>query len=137
MKCARRIDKRIREFPLGEGNDARSIFDLPLLMKVSVPTEQFYEEDAIAILRAELQALIDFTAALCSPSEANKTASEIIVAQFDRMLSDIDKQKNLWRNIYEEELFSRMTTTIRKTLESLGIEETAEYVDKRCAELMQ
>lgn len=128
---------RIKEFPLGEGNDARSIFDLPLLMKVSVPTEQFYEEDAIAILRAELQALIDFTAALCSPSEANKTASEIIVAQFDRMLSDIDKQKDLWRNIYEEELFSRMTTTIRKTLESLGIEETAEYVDKRCSELMQ
>ncbi len=134
-KMMQRIeDFRVKEFPMPD-DSARSVFDLPLLMKRSVPKEIFYEEDAISILKAELKALIEFTEALSAPTEAASIASDIIIRQFDHFLADIEIEKDVWKNMYNEELFSRICTTIRKTLEQMGMDEKAEYVEKRVKEI--
>ncbi len=126
---------KVKEFPLGEENEVRSIFDLPLLMKRSVPADIFYEEDAISILHAEIKAIKDFTARLCSDDEAPFAAGRMLRQQFDKLLQDIEKEKQYWPNIYHEELFSRICSTIRKALEGLGLSDQAEYVEKRAFDL--
>ena len=126
---------KVKEFPLGEANEVRSIFDLPLLMKRSVPADIFYEEDAISILHAEIEAIKDFTGQLSAKDEAPFAAGGMIKAQFDKMLIDIEKEIEFWPNIYHEELFSRICSTIRKALEGLGLQDHAEYVEKKAFDL--
>lgn len=109
---------RVKEFPLGKDNAVRSIFDIPLLMRRSMPIEAFYIEDALSIIKTEIREVKWYFNQLCMDNAREYTA-EFIYEQFERFLTDVEAEKDAWRNIYREEMFSRICKIIRLEMEKL------------------
>ena len=125
---------RLREYPL-EGNETRSLFDLPLLIKRNIPAELYQEEDIIKILKVELSEIVRYTMELCDEKEAIHISGRIIVNQFETLLHDLELEKQEYRNFYHDILFDRFTTIIRKFLENMNLKKEAEYVAEKVAAL--
>ena len=125
---------RLREYPLEE-NETRSLFDLPLLIKRNIPAELYQEEDIIKILKVELSEIVRYTMELCDEKEASHISGRIIVNQFEKLLHDLELEKQEYRNFYHDILFDRFTTIIRKFLENMNLKKEAEYVAEKVAAL--
>ena len=121
---------RINEYPL-PGGGIRSIFDLPLLIKRNQPIDLYYEERLVKILRVELSEIIRYVQKVYASKDANAEIGEIIIAQFDRFISDIEAEKELYKTFYNEALFDRFVTIIQKQLEELGLRKEATYIEDK------
>lgn len=121
---------RVKEYPLG-GNTARSIFDLPLLIKRSMPQELYYEERIIKILKVEVEEVIRYARAICPEKDADYEVGRLIEDQFDQFIQDIDAEKEIYPNFYGDVLFDRFATIIRKALQKLGLRKEAEDMEER------
>jgi len=121
---------RINEYAL-DGNDVRSVFELPMLIKRNMPVELYYEERIIKILRVELDEIVRYVSRISTSKDAVYQAGMIILKQLDLLLKNIELEKNEYPNIYTDALFNRFVTIIQKKLESLGLRKEAEAVNDR------
>lgn len=111
----------IEEFPMGVDNHARSVFDLPLLMKRSLKSESYNEESLIQILRTEIAEISKYLRRIVSPKEYPIEMAKILDTQFERYLQDIEEENTRNRDIYHDYLFSRSCSIIAAAYAELGL----------------
>lgn len=121
---------RVEEYPL-EKEMIRSVFDLPLLIKRNMPSELYYEERIIKILKVELAEIIRCAEALCDSQDANKVAAKLISEQFDKMIENIEFEKDEYTNFYQSVIFDRFCTIIQKTIRDLNLKEEAAIIEDK------
>lgn len=126
---------RIKEYPLGNDSRVRSVFDIPFLMKRSIKSEQYYEENVLQILRTEISEIRRYLLRFCSEKELPDVLGGLLRQQFDRMLQDLEAENNPARSIYQDYLFSRACSIIAKALENLGLFRESKYVQNCAKEL--
>lgn len=127
----------IREFPLDPSikSDSRSIFDLPILVKKSVPTEQYFEEKVLKILDVSLSEIKRYVNKFCNDSEAAPILGEIIMEQYDKYLKYINFEKKNWSKIVNDVLFITTCDKIADFLEKAGLDSLSNEVIYKCQQL--
>lgn len=126
---------RIREYPLGEDNRVRSVFDIPMLMKKSIKSEQYYEENVLQILKAEISEIKKYLLRFCSSKELPEVMGVILQEQFDMFLADVAEENSRGKNVYHDYLFSRTCSIIAKAFEEIGLTKDAKTVQANAKEL--
>lgn len=126
---------RIREYPLGEDNRVRSVFDIPMLMKKSIKSEQYYEESVLQILKAEISEIKKYLLRFCSSKELPEVMGDILHKQFDMFLADVAEENTRGKNMYHDYLFSRTCSIIAKAFEEIGLTKDAKAVQANAKEL--
>lgn len=122
----------------GIGSDkmaAKSIFDIPLLMKKSETPELYYEEDVIRLLRAEIEEMKRYFAKFCPRNELEEYLSKVILDQFDKYMADMEHESKAHSTIYRESLFDKTCSVITEALETLGKVDEARAIDLKITEL--
>ena len=126
---------RIREYPLADGRQVRSVFDIPVLMKKSIKSEQYYEESVLQILKAEISEIRKSLLHFCSAKELPEAMGAILREQFELFLADMAQETFGGKNIYQDYLFSRTCSIIAKVFEDLGLARDAKAVQAKAREL--
>ena len=122
----------------GIGKDeivANSIFDIPMLMKKSSTPENYYEEDVVLLLRAEIEEIKRYFSRFCTEKELPEVVGKLFEDQFEKYLADVALESEIHPTIYKESLFDRTCSVIIEAFEKLGLEDEARVMFKRVAAL--
>lgn len=130
---------RVGEFPINAGPDVddeeesaigtcRSIFEIPLLMKRSVPAEEYYEESMIHLMNTILQEIKDYMTRFCNKTEFQKDYAELLMAQYELFSDNVAAEAVESGAIYQDSLFTRICNMVAKELEAQYQEEYAENI---------
>ena len=122
---------RVEEFDFeDENNDwgVRSVFELPLLMKRSVPTQDYYEEAMIKLLDTIFNELHQYMEKFCSKKDFPAQYSELIMDQFQLFLKNVTLEKEKVENVYEDTLFVYICKAIASELEENHMPDKADEV---------
>jgi hypothetical protein len=126
---------RIKEYPLGPDSLVRSIFDIPLLMKRSVKTDLYNEHYLSRILEVALTEIKKYLCCFYDDKELPQAIGAIICEQFDRFIAGIELERNLWKDIYHDRLFTKVCSIIITSLEKLGLRQDAKRIQSTVSEL--
>lgn len=126
---------RVREYPLGDESRVRSVFDIPMLMKRSIKSEQYYEDSVLQILKAEIAEIKKYLLRFCSKKELSEVMGDILRSQYELFLSDVEEENTRSKNIYHDYLFSRTCSIIAKAFEEIGLVKDAKAVQAKVKEL--
>ncbi len=126
---------RVREYPLGEDNRVRSIFDIPSLVVKSTKSNDFNGESVLNILRAELSEIRRYLLRFCTLKELPDVMGPILHAQFDRFLDSMATEAKTNPKIYSDYLFTRTCSLIVKSFEELGLIRDAKELQALAREL--
>jgi hypothetical protein len=114
----------IAEYPFIVNGESvsRSVFDLPILVKKSVPTEQFFEDKVLKVLDVTLSEIKRYVMCFCNEIEAAPVIALIISKQFDKYIDFINSEKKVWPKVVNDVLFMDTCEKICNYLEELGID---------------
>ncbi len=119
-----RIEEYDARTPEGEVR-LRSVFDLPLLMKRSVPTEQYHEDSMIRLLDTIFRELRGYIARFCSKKEFPGAYSDLLEKQFQLFLDNVAAEKDKLNDIYCDSLFTYICKAVAAELEEYATRERA------------
>lgn len=123
---------------LGKKNSpAKSIFDLPMLMKKSATPDIYYEANVIEMLGVEIDEIIRYISRFCSEKELPEIAGKLIMEQFDKHLESLGIEYEENPAIYRESLFEKVCDTITNSLKNLGLIEEASKIQQSVKDLRQ
>ena len=126
---------RVKEYPLDKENRVRSIFDIPVLMKRSVTSETYYEENVLHILKALIYEIKQYLKRFCSVKDMPEIMGDLLRKQFNMYISDLEIESQVYRDIFQDYLFSRTCGIIAKEFEELGLRKDARIVQAKVAEV--
>lgn len=126
---------RVREYPLDDANRARSIFDIPILMKRSIKSELYNEESVLHLLKAEIEEARKYLANFYTVKELPGAFGNLLCKQFNLFLENIALEYGNNKTVYHEYLFSRTCSIVAKTLENLGMMKDAKDIQNKAKEL--
>lgn len=95
----------------------RSILEVPLLMKRSVPAEDYYEETMIHLTKTILQEIKNYLIRFCSVTEFQVAYDNLLKEQFDLFKKNVDAENGIRGDIYQDTLFIRICNMVAKELE--------------------
>ncbi|MBR0090579.1 MAG: hypothetical protein IJP92_02655 [Lachnospiraceae bacterium] len=123
---------RVDEFPLqGEdGSDkVRCMLDLPMLMKMSVPSELYYEKNMIQLLATIVSEIKAYHAHFVTQKELNIVYGNFLYKQFNRFIEDMKSDVKHYPDLFNDSLFIYQCQMIAKELEEIGMLDEAENVE--------
>lgn len=112
-------DFRVAEYPLRaeDGTEkVRSVFELPLLMKRSVPAEAYYEENVIRLLDVITSELRGYLGRFCSRKDFAGVYGTLLLGQFRRFMDNCAIACEDWEDLYGDTLFRYICSCIDKEL---------------------
>lgn len=110
----------VDEFKCKAEIGARSVFELPLLMKQSVPVEEYFEEDMMRLLETIITNLELYVCRFCNKKEAVEELAELIMSQFERLIENAKEENSF--NIFEDSLFAHICKVITIKLEDMNMQ---------------
>lgn len=119
---------RIREYPFGKENKPRSVFDIPMLIKKSIPSKQYFEDRVIKILEVELCEISEYIKKITDDDMYSELLGKVIMEQFDMYLDYIKYEGEKSPKIYHDYLFTRTCNIVAKFLETNGQKANAKIV---------
>ena len=122
---------RVQEYDLvnGEGESCvRSVFELPILMKLSVPAEDYHEPSVVRLLNAILDEMQAYIARFRNKKEVGEIYGKLIREQFDLFISNLKIDEERLDGIYRDSLFNHICKTLAKEFEELNMRDEAFYV---------
>lgn len=126
---------RLREYPLGESNRVRSIFDVPILMKRSLKSELYFEENVLHILRAEISEIRRYLLRFVTKKDLPTVMGGILRQQYELFMKDIEEDPAIGKAFYSDVLFSRICVIIAKAFEDLQLSRDAREIRAKAREL--
>lgn len=114
-----------------ENEPAKSIFDLPLLMRKSSVPELYYEENVIEMLRVEIKEIRNYLSNFCSSKELASVFYSVISKQFELYIATMEKEKEINPTIYKDVLFEKTCDTIIGSLSEMGLRKEARTMQDR------
>ena len=106
----------------------RSIFDLPLLMKRSVPSEEYYEENMIRLMDTIFRELRGYLTRFCSKKDFSAKYSDLLMEQFQLYIDNIAYEADGVYDIYHDSLFIYICKAVAGELKEQLMNEKAEAV---------
>lgn len=103
----------------------RSVFDLPLLMKRSVPAEDYHEDSMIRLLDTIFTELKRYIPRFCSKKEFPGAYSGLLEQQFSLFLENVEAEKALLGDVYNDSLFAYICKAVASELEQYATRERA------------
>lgn len=129
---------RIQEYDLvnEEGESCiRSAFELPILMKLSVPAEDYYETSMIRLLSAILSEMKDYIARFCNKKEVGDIYGALLKEQFELFIDNLKMDNTRLPEIFKDSLFSHICKTIANEFEELNMRDEAACVQNTLRKL--
>ena len=126
---------KVKEFPLGKENKVRSVFDIPMLMKKSVTSETYYEENVLQILKATLAEIKKYLKRFCNDKNMPEVMGALLKNQFNMYLADMEIESEGYKDVFNDYLFSRTCGIIAKEFEDLGLRKDARMVQNKVTEI--
>ena len=131
----------VQEFKLEKGEDknaVRSVFELPLLMKRSVPSEEYFQEDMLRLLGVILDEFKKYISRFVSQKERNGVYGQLIKDQFQLFLENVAAdQKTYGDDVYSDGLFGDICRSIARAFESIDMYDEAEDIKEKLRKLRQ
>lgn len=130
MVIERRLDEKIDNLLDGlnkNTGDKRSIFELPLIMKASVPAEMYFEKNVKTMLNGMLDLIKGYIHRFCSEKEFSAAYSGLLTGQFNLFLKNVSRVKPDFpiRDLYHDSLFIYTCGVIQGEYEDLGLSNEA------------
>ena len=83
------LKTRLEKFKLVEfSGNIQSVFDLAMLLKVSTPAEDFYEEEGKEFVRAILDIIYEYMAQFCTKQKLNYDFAAFIIEQYHAFIKN-------------------------------------------------
>ncbi len=111
---------RVEEYDvqLTDGNSGiRSIFDLPMLMKCSVPAEDYHEDSMIRLLDTIFNEIRTYIARFCNKKEFPSVYAGLVDEQFKLFIDNTEAEKAKLDDIYNDSLFIYICKAVAKELD--------------------
>lgn len=133
--------REIRGFTLDESFDGydigldrcRSIFEIPILMKASVPTEEYYEPFMTGLLETILDEVVNTVKRFCTKKDSIDRSCEIIRNQYALMTDNIARYEKK-ESVLTDSLFDTITDIICARLESFSMHMDALEINRQADE---
>jgi len=123
---------KVNEFRLGENDDIRSIFEIPLLMKRAITPELYYEEDMLQLLRASITEVKKYVERMCSKKIAPEATGRVLMAHYDLYLKNLETLSKESAYDYYDHLFVKTYEIVAMVFEDdLELMVEAENVRER------
>jgi len=123
----------IRELAPYATNTARSVFDLLVLMKYSVPAEKYHETEMLRLLETIYLELKGYVRLFCKEEEVNEEYARLLCTQFISFLFDMAAGRGLLANVFGDKLFRDICDTLAAQLKEECGMETASAAVEDCA----
>lgn len=128
---------RIRQTTDKEGQAGRqSIFEFPFLMRASMKSDQYEEEDALRMAEVIIAETGKCIQAFCQESEYGEALCSFYQAQFDLMLNNFEKNGSR-AAMKLDFLFKSICSMIIDTLEDMNMRKAAKEIRNKCKEFTQ
>ena len=115
---------RVEEYDIQLEDDSsgvRSVFDLPMLMKRSVPAEEYHEDSMIRLLDTIFSELRTYISRFCNKKEFPSVYSTLIDEQFRLFIKNVGLEKDILDDIYNDSLFIYICKAVAKELDDFGM----------------
>ena len=96
----------------------RSVFDLPMLMKRSVPAEVYHEDSMIKLLDTIFDELRAYIARFCSKKEFTGVYADLVDEQFTLFIQNSVFESNGLDDVYNDSLFIYICKAIAKEFDN-------------------
>ncbi|MCD7822449.1 MAG: tubulin-like doman-containing protein [Oscillospiraceae bacterium] len=113
---------RIDEYEMEDKDAVRSIFALPILMKHSVPSELYFEENMISLLETIFSEIKAYVARFVNKKEFAEAYSKLLRSQFDLFIRNMTAtaERDGLENVFEDSLFTYICKSVADELDELG-----------------
>lgn len=126
----------VMEPGIGENNvPSNSIFDIPMLMRKSSTPDNYYEGNAVEIVRVEIEEIKKYLSNFCTAKELPEIMGKVILEQFEKHLKSVELESKIHPSIYRESLFDKTCDTIANALADLGLRKEARKIQEKVASL--
>lgn len=125
------LDQIVKDIELGEKiKDRRSIFEIPVIMKASVPAEKYFEKSVKTMLASMFDVIRDYMHRFCSEKEFYAEYKDLLITQFSRFLVNISRTAEGFpiKEIYQDTLFIFICGLVQSEFESLGYRDIGKVV---------
>ena len=129
---------RIEEYDIRDENGdycIRSIYALPILMKRSVPAEEYYEENMIQLIETIFEELRSYLNRFCSRKEFPKAYCELLKDQFDLFIRNVGLNEEILEDIYNDSLFVYICKAVVRELDEFNMREQASEIEEMLRKL--
>jgi len=111
--------------------DKRSIFELPIIMKASVPAEMYYERSVKIMLSGMFEVIKNYIHRFCSEKEYAAEYGELLGQQYSLFLKNVTREKKDFpvRDILHDSLFIYISGAIQGELDDLGLRNEAKLIE--------
>ena len=125
---------RVSQFPLkaqkvgkeGEVVEGiRSILEIPLLMKRSIPTEIYHEEFVMGILNTELDEIKNYMHRFCDATSFQERYEKLLDDQYKLFSKNVAEEDKAIGNIIRSNVYTRICNVVAKEYEEIYQEEKA------------
>ncbi len=106
----------------------RSIFELPLLMKRSVPTGEYHEDGVIKLLNTIFSEFRKYICRFCSKKEFPSVYTGLIDWQFKIFIENIKQEGDYSDAIYDDSLFVYICKAVAEEFDNYYLRDKSAYV---------
>ena len=99
----------------------RSVFDLPMLMKRSVPAGEYHEDSMIRLLDTIFAELKAYLSRFCNKKEFPGVYADLIVEQFRLLIDNIALEKDTLGDIYNDSLLIYICKAVAEELDDYNM----------------
>lgn len=114
-----------------KSSDKRSIFELPLLMKASVPAEKYFEKNTKTMLSGMFDVMKRYIQRFVSEKEYPTEYCRLLLNQYYMFLSNIIRQGDTFpvRDLFHDSLFIHICGAVKSEIEELGFRKEASVIE--------
>ena len=119
--------------------DKRSIFELPIVMKASVPAELYHEKDLKVMLVSMFDVIRGYVRRFTTESEYAFEYSDLLLQQYVKLLRNIIKEGDDFpiRDLFRDSTFIFMSGALKRELEDVDCFEEAAIVESITYKLLK
>lgn len=111
-------------------NAIRSVFELPMLMKRSVPAQEYYEAEVIQLFDTILKELEAYLSLFCSKKDLPGVYSKLLQEQFVLFIENTKLESDGSNEVYSDSLFNHICKTVVKVLDDMNMGEDVSTVQE-------
>lgn len=134
LLCSSLEQFHLREFPKGVEKDAetpedvRSIFEIPLYMKKSMPVSEYHEDQIIRMLKTFFDVINGYMKKYYNGDEADYEFGQLIYKQYQLFVKNLENVKQEWPGVYTDSIFSKIYNYTSSALEDVYMLKEAKQV---------
>ena len=109
----------------------RSIFELPIIMKASVPAEMYYEKKVKTMIDGMFDVIKEYIHRFCSNKEFSTEYAALLSEQYGLFLKNITREKEDFpvRDIFHDSLFIYISGAIQGEFDAIGLRNVAKLIE--------